>query len=73
MNIEIYTRDGCSHCENAKAFLNRWNHKFTEYKIHIDVTRDMVLETYPGVKMLPIIVIDGNYIGGYKDLIALLN
>lgn len=68
MNIEIYTRDGCAYCEMSKAYLQLKQLKYTEYKIGVDVTRDMVVETFPGVKTLPIITIDGKYIGGHQQL-----
>lgn len=69
MNIEIYTRDGCGFCEMAKKYLDSKQLRYVEYKIGVDVTRDMVVETFPAVKTLPIITIDGRYIGGHQQLV----
>ena len=69
MNVELYTRDGCMFCDQAKLYLNKKQIEYHEYKIGIDVTRDSVIETFPGVKKLPIITIDGAHIGGYQQLV----
>jgi len=72
MNIEIYTRDGCTFCEMAKKHLQLKQLNYTEYKIGVDVTRDMVVETFPAVKTLPIITIDGKYICGHQQLVEMI-
>jgi glutaredoxin 3 len=72
MNVEMYTRKGCGYCDQAKNYLTMKNINFRVYEIGVDVTRDMVIETFPGVKTLPIISIDGKYIGGYQELLEVL-
>jgi glutaredoxin 3 len=72
MNFEIYTREGCSLCESTKSYLSELEIGYREYVIGKDVTRDMVVETFPGVRMLPIVVVSGKYVGGYEDLLAFL-
>lgn len=66
--IKLYTRDGCSYCDNAKALLENFGTKYQEIKIGVDITRDSVVEMFPDRKVLPIII-DGDYcVGGYDDL-----
>jgi len=59
MLVEIYTRDGCTLCEEKKAQLRSQNVPFTEYVIDKDVTRDSVKAAFPRARMLPVIVVDG--------------
>lgn len=69
--FSIYTRDGCSFCEKAKKILNQNNLQYTEYSIGKNILREEVLEKFPGVKMLPIVVgVDGTLLGGYEDLVV---
>lgn len=68
MNIEIYTRGGCSYCELAKGLLNQSGIKFTEYKLNEDFTREVLLEKFPEARTFPVVVIDGFRIGGYTEL-----
>jgi glutaredoxin len=71
MMFSIYTRDGCSFCEKAKKLLNQNNLQYTEYSIGKNILREEVLEKFPGVKMLPIVVgVDGTLLGGYEDLVV---
>lgn len=73
MNISLITRDGCSFCVKAKTLLQHADLKYTERKIGVDITRDDVLKTYPGVKLLPLVVVDNNYIGSYDELYEFVN
>lgn len=61
-NITIVSRDGCSLCEAAKKQLQAVNLDYTELKIGETVTRDWVLNRYPGRKMLPIIEISDSVV-----------
>lgn len=58
MNIEVYTRAGCSRCVNLKEILRNKNVEFTEHIIGETVTREEVVERFPNIKMLPIVVCD---------------
>lgn len=61
--IEIYTRDGCSHCIEIKQFLSSRNVDYIEMKIGKDVDREEVLSKFPDQKSLPIIVLCGDVVG----------
>lgn len=68
--FSVYTRDGCSFCEKAKNLLNQNNLQYTEYSIGKNILREEVLQKFPGIKMLPIVVdVNGTLVGGYEDLV----
>lgn len=58
MQIEIYTRQGCSQCAELKEILQKQNVEYIEHEIDRTVTRDQVISKFPGVKMLPVILVD---------------
>lgn len=66
--IELYSKPGCGVCVKAKSLLNVNGLTFKEYVIGEDVTREQVLERFPGKTNLPIITIDGAPLGDIKDL-----
>ena len=72
MNVNLYTKDNCSFCVNAKALLNAKGIQFTEQKLGEDFTREFILDTFPGAKTFPIIIVDGMRIGGYTELKEML-
>jgi len=67
--IEIYTKRYCDYCSKAKELLNSFYIPYKEYVIGEDISRDWVLENFPHVKTVPIILKDKVIIGGYTDLI----
>jgi glutaredoxin 3 len=71
--IELYTRPNCPHCTKAKTILKSVGAHFQEYVVDVTVTKEKLLEMYPGVKTLPVVVINGEYIGGYLQLEQRLN
>lgn len=72
MHVEIYTRTGCGFCESAKDLLKKTGIPYSESKLDVDFTRDMLMERYSSAKTYPVIVVDGFYIGGYSELCALI-
>lgn len=70
--IKVYTRDGCSYCDKAKAILENFNTRYEEIKIGVDITRDKVVEMFPDRKVLPIITDDDYCIGHSDDLVPYL-
>ena len=71
--IELITKDDCSLCQKAKNLLEINHMEFSEKKIGIDVDRDTVLRDNPGIKMLPVVYVNGNYIGGVDELSRYVN
>jgi len=68
VNIELYTKDNCIYCQESKIFLTTKNIPFSEKKLGVDFTREMILEQFPTARTFPIVVVDGFNIGGYTNL-----
>ena len=72
-NVEIYTLDYCPYCMKAKIFLDEHNVEYKEISCEDDEEnyRKKLTEKYnlPNLATFPQIVINGENIGGYSDLI----
>ena len=73
MKIEIYTKDQCPYCTQAKALVKSKGWEFTEHYISAE-NRTVLLEeltTRIGVapRTVPQIFIDDKSIGGYTELV----
>lgn len=53
--ITVITRQQCPRCDIAKSILKNHNVQYTELVIDENITREYVLNKYPGRKQLPII------------------
>lgn len=73
MAIEIYSKNGCSACDQAKQLLRMHGKDYVEYKLDEDFTREILLSKFPEAKTFPVIVIDGFNIGGYGQLQKQIN
>lgn len=74
MHIILYTRKtpACKFCESAKKLLKDKNLPYTEYVIPEDISREEVMEAYPQATLVPVVVIDGKWIGGNAELQQML-
>ncbi len=68
MKIELFTRDKCSTCTHTKTLLREKNIIFTEHIIGVTVQREVIIERFPQAKLLPIVVVDDEYIGTKEQL-----
>ncbi len=66
--IEVYGKHNCNWCVKAKELLNSKGINYKYYYVGEDVGIDFIIETFPGVKTVPIITVDGKRIGGYEEL-----
>lgn len=73
MAIEIYSKDNCSFCNQAKQLLRIHNKDYVEYKLDEDFTREILLTKFPEAKSYPVIVVDGYHIGGFDQLQKQIN
>ena len=71
MEIKIYSTNWCPYCANTKRFLNEKNIEFEEINIEKEGMNREDLEKLTGGRTVPQIVIDGNPIGNYDDLLTL--
>jgi glutaredoxin len=70
--ITVYSKPDCPHCVRAKQLLSEYKFEYTELMIGKDVTRETVIEKFPGVKMVPIIIIGDNRLESVEELNNLL-
>lgn len=73
MAIEIYSKDNCSQCDQAKTLLRSKGTDYVEYKLDRDFTREILLDKFPEARTFPVIVVDGFNIGGFNQLQEHLN
>jgi glutaredoxin len=45
---------------------------FTEHKLTVDFSREELLENFPNAKTFPVIVVNDRFIGGYDDMVKML-
>lgn len=67
-SIKLYTRTTCRVCNDAKKLLTDKNIPYTVIEIGTDVTREEVLERFPGAKNLPLVVVNDEWIGSIEEL-----
>jgi glutaredoxin 3 len=66
--IEVYSKNNCVYCDQAKQMLRLHSKEFVEYKLDEDFTREVLLTKFPEAKTFPVIVLDGFNIGGFEQL-----
>lgn len=66
--IKIIGRTNCTWCTAAKNLLDEKNIPYIYMNAGEHISLNEVMEMYPGVKTVPIISVDGKFIGGYDDL-----
>ena len=64
----VWSKDGCSHCVQAKALLKQKGINFEERNVSQDWTKEQLLAAVPNARTLPQIFLDDNYIGGFTEL-----
>lgn len=73
MDITIYSKDACQQCDMAKMFLDMKGYSYTLKKLNKDFTQDELKSLFPTARSFPIIIIDEENIGGYRELKERLN
>jgi glutaredoxin len=73
MKIDIYTKPQCSWCDDTKNLLKKHEIDYTEHVIGFTVTRDEVLDKFPGATILPLVLVDDVWIGGRLEIAKILN
>ena len=74
--VTVYSKDGCQYCQLAKNILKKNKLEYLEINIkeeRKEKFKDSFIKSYGHeVKTFPAIVIDEEYIGGYKELADIL-
>lgn len=69
--VLIYTKDPCPYCVRAINMLNEKGISFEEIDLTDNFAEMDRIKNETGWRTMPIIMIDGQVIGGYSDLKAL--
>jgi len=69
-SVTVYTTDRCSLCVSAKTLLDRRGISYEEVNLARDPDSRDRLSTITGMYTFPQIVIDGEPIGGFAELLA---
>ena len=68
--VTVYTTDMCPYCRSAKALLDRRGVSYQEINLSRDPDSRQELAEVTGMITFPQIVIDGDAIGGFQELLA---
>lgn len=72
MKVEIYSKPQCPYCVQAKALAERKGYNVIYKMLDEDFDREALMETFPGARTFPQIIVDGEKIGGYTEFKALV-
>ena len=72
LSIGLYTKDNCVYCIKAKELLKIKGLKYKEQKIECSQEREQLKKKFPEARTYPIIVVNGEWIGGFDQLQELL-
>lgn len=70
--ILIYGKPMCPFCDRAKALCEQRGFNFEYKTLGTDYTKEELLETFPGARTVPQIVVNGLKVGGYEQFAAYL-
>ncbi len=68
MEVIIWSKYHCPHCDKAKKLLQLKGIEYEERKLGDGWTKEELLEAVPNAKTVPQIFIDDKLIGGVTDL-----
>lgn len=69
-NVLMYTTDFCPYCTSAKALLQKRGIEYDEINLARDPDGREELSRKTGMITFPQIMIDGEPIGGFRELLA---
>ena len=73
MKVEIYSKPQCPYCDMAKRLAEQKDYELTYKMLDEDFDRESLMETFPGARTFPQIIVDGDKIGGYTEFKALVD
>lgn len=69
MKAIVWSKPACPYCVMAEKLLTNKGYEVEERKLGFGWNREQLFEAVPNVKTVPQIFIDGEYVGGYDDLV----
>ncbi len=73
MKVEIYSKPQCPFCVQAKALAERKGYDLTYKMLDEDFDRETLMETFPGARTFPQIIVNDDKIGGFTEFKALVD
>lgn len=73
MKVEIYSKPQCPYCDMAKRLAEQKGYDLSYKMLDEDFDRDTLMETFPGARTFPQIIVNGDKIGGYTEFKALVD
>jgi glutaredoxin len=73
MKTIIWSKDNCAYCLKAKTLLDSKGIQYDERKIGQPWTKEQLLQAVPNARTVPQIFLEGEYIGGYTELVNRLH
>ena len=65
--ITIYGKPQCPYCDKAKNLCEQRGYKYEYKTLGKDYQIEELLETFPGAKTVPQIIINSQKVGGFND------
>jgi len=72
MKVEIYSKPQCPYCDMAKRLAETEQHDFSVKMLDVDFNRETLMETFPGARTFPQIIVNGEKIGGFQEYAKLV-
>lgn len=73
MKVTVYSKESCPYCVKAINLLNTTDLEYSELKLNLHFDREEILIRFPDAKTFPIITLDGMWIGGYDQLVEVVD
>ena len=71
-NFAVYSKDGCPYCSKVKQVLDLSGLKYVEYKLGERFDRKSFYDEFGQGATFPLVVVDGNKLGGCTDTVKYL-
>lgn len=73
MKVEIYSKDNCGFCDMAIRLAESKELDHTVKKLGVDFSREELMEQFPQARSFPIVIVDGENVGGFQEFNALVS
>jgi glutaredoxin len=73
MKVVVYSKDSCPYCVKAINLLETTDLEFEVMKLEEHFSSEELLEWYPSAKTFPVITLDNMWIGGYNELVEVVD
>lgn len=72
-DITIWSQANCTACDAAKRLLENYNITYKVKTINSLETKQEFFNTFPSLRSVPQIIVDGKHIGGLQELQRFIN